>query len=308
MSIFPSRRWLVVGYGSIGVRHTSLLVEMGQNVACCSQRKDIPFDTFASLEEAVMRFRPDCVIVSNPTSEHGRTCAALEAAGFTGRALIEKPLFASAPEPPTRPAFDVRVAYNLRWHPVLRLVKELLGERRVFSAQFSVGQYLPTWRPGTDYRLSYSADPDRGGGVLRDLSHELDLVIWLLGSWKRVAGRIGRWGTLDIRSEDTADALIVTERCHSVSVHLDYQNLFPHRTLAIQADGLSVWADLIAGTVRTQDVIREFAIQRNDIYRTQLAMFMELHEDMCTWEEGIQIVRLIDALKLASVRNTWEKA
>ncbi len=308
MSKLPTLRWLVVGYGSIGSRHATLLTEIGQKVACCSQRKDVPFTVYANLEEALNHFGPDCVMVSNPTADHWHTCTVLEAAGFAGRALIEKPLFATLPTPCPRPSFEVRVAYNLRWHPTIRLARDLLKDRRIFSAQLSVGQYLPTWRPGTDYRASYSADSERGGGVLRDLSHEFDLIIWLLGDWKSVTGRVGRWGKLDIHSEDTADALIVTECCPAVSIHLDYQNLFPQRTLAVQAEGLSLLVDLIAGTVRTQDATRHFTVQRNDAYRLQLAMFMEDHEDLCTWEDGIQVVRLVEAIERASTRRSWEEA
>ena len=51
----------------------------------------------------------------------------------------------------------------------------------IYSIRCDVGQYLPNWRADKNYSKSVSAKKDLGGGVLLELSHELELYqmdIW----------------------------------------------------------------------------------------------------------------------------------
>ena len=178
-------RALVVGYGSIGKRHARLLGELGCEVAVVSRHSDAP-NGHRTVEAALAAAMPDYVVVANETSAHLATVEALAAAGFAGRLLIEKPLGEGPAVPPGRFA-QVGVAYNLRFHPLLGALRERLAGDRICAIEVYCGQHLPDWRPDADYRTGYSADPDRGGGVLRDLSHELDYLLWLGGRWRRVA-------------------------------------------------------------------------------------------------------------------------
>ena len=41
--------------------------------------------------------------------------------------------------------------------------------------------FLPSWRKNIDYQSSVSAKKSLGGGVLLELSHEIDYLIWLIG-------------------------------------------------------------------------------------------------------------------------------
>ena len=50
------------------------------------------------------------------------------------------------------------------------------------SVRLWFGSWLPDWRPAVDYRPTYSARAELGGGVLLDAIHELDMLVWLLGA------------------------------------------------------------------------------------------------------------------------------
>ena len=79
---------------------------------------------------------------------------------------------------------QTQVGCNLRFLPSLQRLKDLIAQGvigRIVRASFEAGQWLPDWRPRQDYRKSYSADPDSGGGVLFDLIHEIDAAYWILG-------------------------------------------------------------------------------------------------------------------------------
>lgn len=299
---------LIVGYGSIGARHAQLLKEIGFTVACVSHRTDVPFPCFDELRAALATVDPSVVVIASKTAQHLEQCRTVAQAGYNGLVLIEKPLCAVLPTQLSAPSPQTFVGYNLRFHPVVQKIRELLCGREVFSAQFSVGQYLPSWRPGLDYRQCYSSHMAEGGGVLRDLSHELDLVLWFFGQWQRVSASMGAWGKLEIATEDTVDILAQCVSCPSVSIHLDYQNLFAHRTIAVQADGISLLGDLVRGSLRTQDGEEIFAIERNTTYIAQWQDILQNSSaaHACTWAEGVAVMHFIHAVEQASTQQRWE--
>ena len=203
---------LVVGHGSIGARHARILKDEGCAVGVVSGRLG-PAVRFKTLADGLKQHDPLYVVVANRTADHKSTIHALAAAGYTGRVLVEKPLFSSLSPLPTHQFQSLHVAYNLRFHPVLRALHGAIEGHRVLSVQAYAGQYLPDWRTGRDYRDSYSADRAQGGGVLRDLSHEFDYLGWLLGPWIRATALGGHLSTLEIDSEDVAVVLAAYTAC-----------------------------------------------------------------------------------------------
>ena len=179
-------RALVIGYGSIGQRHARILANLGLSTAVVSRRQVDAETVFSGIAEGVEEFKPDYVIVASRTNEHAGDIETLAATGFSGVVLVEKPLFMTMGSMPANQFARCHVAYNLRFHPLMQALRRHLGGRAVYAAHCHAGSSLPTWRPGTDYRTGYSAIKDQGGGVIRDLSHELDYVLWLLGGWKKV--------------------------------------------------------------------------------------------------------------------------
>lgn len=299
---------VVEGYGSIGSRHAGLLHELGQKVACVTRRDDVPFRVYRSVEEALTDFRPDLYIVATPTADHIRSLRRLEMLRFSGTALVEKPLGNTLEECGDSPAFPTYVAYNMRFHPVIERMKSLLGDEPVAAARLSVGQYLPDWRPGRDYRSTYSAIRAQGGGVLRDLSHEIDLVRFFLGSYREVSARIGTWGDLGIDCEDCVDMLLVTEQCPAVNIHLDYLDRNPHRHIVIHTPTRTLSADLWHASLTVNGVTETFTVERNDSFRKQLRKLLDGDVSaLCTWAEGMETMRIMTAAEKAARTRIWEK-
>jgi predicted dehydrogenase len=168
----------------------------------------------------------DGVVVASPTRDHAHQArAALDAARPV---LVEKPL-AMTPAEADELAVSadlVMVGFNLRFHDPVKQLVDLVHEGRigrVFHARLWFGSWLPDWRPAVDYRQTYSARADLGGGVLMDAIHELDLAIWLFGQELRVVGAtVDRIGPLDIDVEDTVAALLRDANGAVVSISLDY--------------------------------------------------------------------------------------
>ncbi len=298
---------LVVGYGSIGRRHVRLLAELGCRVAVVSRQSLSSTPCFSTLEEAMDSWLPEYVVVANPTSEHGQTVQDLIQYKFQGRLLVEKPLFEKLNEFPPHHFSHAAVAYNLRCHPlIMRLKKKLTPPAGITTVTIYAGSYLPDWRPGMDYRDCYSAKREKGGGVLRDLSHELDYASFLFGPWRRMTAMGGRLGTLDIDSDDAYSLIMETEHSPLVTLHMNYLDRMPRREIRITTDKESIHVDLIKNSfmINNEQITDEVA--QDDTYRTQHMLMMNGETRMlCSIEEGMKTLMTIEAAEKAASLNTW---
>lgn len=296
---------LVVGYGSIGTRHCRLLAEQGCSVAVVSARDEASFPRFRDLASALAVHRPEYLVIANETDRHHGTLSALADAGFGGLVLVEKPLFDRPREIPGVDPSRVFVGYNLRFHPVIRRLRELLAGEEILSVQAYAGQYLPTWRPGRDYRSGYGAK--RGsGGVLRDLSHELDYLNLILEGWRSMAALGGKFSPLEIDSDDLFALLMTTGRCPVVTLQINYLDRVGRRQLVINAASRTVEADLVKGIVVVDGKVEEFVSDRDLTYREMhRAILSGDRGAVCTLAEGIGVVGMIDAAERAVSEGTW---
>ena len=298
---------LVIGYGSIGQRHARLLVELGCQVAVMSRRSIEFSPSYADLSEALACWQPDYVVVANRTSEHHQTIEALVQYGFQGRVLVEKPLFDKPSELPAHAFFQAAVAYNLRCHPLLTRLKSFLSDSaNLFTASIYVGSYLPDWRPNTDYRQGYSAKKNEGGGVLRDLSHELDYALWLFGPWRKLTALCGHFSPLEIDSDDACSLLMETERCPLVSIHMNYLDRVPRREISVNTDQHTVRVDLIKNTLEINGVQEVFSVARDDTYRAQHQAMLDGNvEGLCTLGEAMETLFTIETAEQAALSHRW---
>ena len=301
------RKVLVISYGSIGQRHARLLTKLGCQVAVMS-RRSIDFSPhYSDLTQALTDWQPEYVVAANRTSEHYQTVKCLVEHDFKGRVLIEKPLFDQLATFPRHGFSLAAVAYNLRCHPLLTKLKSLLDDSaQLVTANIHAGSYLPEWRPSTDYRQSYSAKNAQGGGVLRDLSHELDYALWLFGPWRRLTATGGHLSPLEIDSDDAYTILMETNHCPMVSIHINYLDRIPRREILVNTAQHTIRVDLINNTLTIDGVQEVVTVARDDTYLAEhQAMLTENAEGLCTLENAIEVLATIEAAEHAAVSHTW---
>jgi predicted dehydrogenase len=292
---------LVVGTGSIGQRHISNLIDLGADVAAFSYRGHSTSPSHSngrialveSLQDA-LRSDIDAVVVANRTDLH--MDVALQSARCKKALFIEKPLSVSLKGCDElcqlAQAHDlvVETGFMLRFHPNLLWIRDYLkgcalGE--LMHIRASVGQWLPDWRSGTDYRTGYGAFRETGGGVIFDLIHELDLVSWLAGSVTDVGAMTRYVDSLDIETEAIAQIGIRLESGLLAQVHLDYVRPGYGRALEIVGiHGVLSW-DYITGSVflsradGSTDLVHRVSSDfcRNTMFRQHMAHFLDRLSD-----------------------------
>jgi predicted dehydrogenase len=248
---------LVVGCGSIGSRHVRNLVQScGAEVLVCEtdavtrRRMADGFGVraLARLDEA-LDAGPDGVVLATPSSLHYEQAVAAIERGIP--LLVEKPMtetLEQARRVETLSAarrVPVLNGFNMRFHPSIRRVKTMLDDGligRAYSMRALSGFYLPYWHPETDYRASYSARKDLGGGVLMDNLHELDFIRWFFGEAEQLYALGGRVSGLEIETEDLVELLIRFASGPSAAVNLNYLNRTRLREFVIIGEtGLLAW-------------------------------------------------------------------
>jgi predicted dehydrogenase len=301
------KRSLIIGYGSIGKRHASVLAHLGSLVSLVSSQNIKEFPCHKTVELALANDNFDNVIIATPTSMHYNVLQVLIECKYAGLILVEKPLYAQVQAIALASENQVFVAYNLRFHALFFEAKKLLMDEVLISFSVHVGQYLPTWRKDSDYRKSYSAKSIQGGGVLRDLSHELDYSLWFCGPCIEVTAIGGKFSALEIDSEDTYSILMRCENCPIVTIQMDYLSRMPRRLIIIQTQRHTLALDFINGTLSVDGSVKLTILNAMDkSYEAQhSSLLSETMNDFCGYEEGLNTVKLITAIELANDLRCW---
>ncbi len=307
----PPTRVLITGLGSIGQRHARLLREHAHEFDIAAYRRTADGHSTEIKEyttwSEVNTFDPELAFITNPTHKHVQT--ALKCARLDSHLLVEKPLSHTLAniEPLLEEVNDrgltTLMGCQLRFDPVLSRVSEILhsGELgEIVSFRSVAGSYLPEWRPNSDYRDSYSADPDKGGGVVLDLIHEFDYIYWLFDDPTVVSSALSYPEMLDIQSEAVAEILLTASDGTPGSIHLDYCRRQPERTLEIVAEHGTVIADLQNHTLQIeypQSTTEEsYEYERDRRFKNQLDYFIDRIKcgDSCENDikEGKEVLQL----------------
>ncbi len=218
---------LIVGLGSIGRRHVGHLQKIDEvEIAAFRTKKgelqqESEFREFSRMEDA-LSFKPDGVIISNPTSLHVETALPFLEKGI--KVLIEKPVDYSLENAKKLMPYQelIRVAYCLRFHPQINFLKNRFQKEPPFKVGFKRSFYLPNWHPYADYRKEYTALKSLGGGVIRTLSHEIDLSLDWFGMPEDIAGRVDKISFLEIDTDDYAFFTFKSGKNTRINFELDF--------------------------------------------------------------------------------------
>jgi predicted dehydrogenase len=312
---------LVVGSGSIARRHLANFHQLlpGAEVGCVSAsgRSLADGETTATTQlqsmAAAIAWSPDLAVVASPAPLHLEHAVQLLEAGVP--VLIEKPLsnsLASARAQAPLLALHqdrIEVAYNLRFLSSAKRMKTLIDEAcvgRILGIRIEVGQYLPDWRPQADYRRQVSANRSLGGGVLLELSHELDYLTWLFGSFDKVFCIASNSGQLEIDVEDRADILL-SRGDLTAQVHMDFLQRRASRSCKVIGSTGTLHWDLIANRIVLEQpsgdkvLFSDPTVDRNEMYIEMLRGLIELATGKTTprinLTEGIAVLEMIDAMR-----------
>lgn len=293
----------MVGLGSIGKRHIINIDkvlrsrEIEYSIDLIRRKSSSSLDE--SLNEIISNvyieheYIPndyDVIFITNPTHLHYDTIK--EFCNKTKNMFIEKPVFDKTSMKISDLSLDTRgiyyVACPLRYTEVIQYVKNNVDLESVYSARVICSSYLPDWRLGLDYRETYSAHLDQGGGVSIDLIHEWDYMMYLFGKPKQVLNYRGKFSRLEIDSDDLSVYIAEYENMLA-EVHLDYFGRKPIRELQLFSADETIVADIVTSEIRflNENKVIRFNENRNAYQLKEVANFFDILEGKTNNENDI---------------------
>lgn len=296
---------LVIGYGSIGKKHARNLSELGIRPFIMTSHPDSSPDCrfIRTIGECP---DPDYAIIATPTSGHAGDLKSLADGTICKNILIEKPAGNSLKEGMTikkmasRHKMTVSIAYNMRFLGIFDDIMAFLEKNtgKIDLVKITAGQYLPEWRPASDYRISYSAQREMGGGADLDLSHEIDYMLRLFGKpEKTVLAYNDNISGLDVRSPDYFKGIYRYPE-FVADVELDYFRK-KERTLRILGDNRCLAdIDFINGRAVMDGQLSENAslFDFKKSYLDELREFLGMapRRSLASLDEGIEVLKLLN--------------
>lgn len=293
----------IVGYGSIGQKHHQVLASLSSKFqfSILTQQKGV-HNSFNNLESFSTEDL-DYIIISNPTSLHYDALKFLDEQYEKIKFLIEKPLFRNVQ------SFDGKsnhyfVGYNLRFHQIIDEFIKLIRDKNIISMAIKTYSYLPEWRKNINYQSSASAFKSQGGGVLRDLSHELDLINFLFGAPKFIYADSRKISKLDIETDDYLLACGKLGCGAPFNIELNYFSRFNSREIFVETSHESIKLDLancnlmVIGETKT---FVEHNIDTNSSYKAMhQAIMSDNLENVCSLQEAMLVLQQIEQIEYLS--------
>jgi predicted dehydrogenase len=319
---------LVVGAGSIGRRHMSNLRQLGIRRLAATDSDagrlkpvvdELAVESFPDLNTALRDFKPAVVFVCTPPVFHIEQ--AMRALGAGAHVFIEKPLshqldgVGALRAAACKVGRVVQVGYNLRFNPGIQTLKRLVQEGvagRILWAGAEVAQYLPDWRPWQDYRRSYTASRELGGGIILDASHEIDYVLWLLGPPRELTCMAGNVSGLDVNVEDCATILIRLRSGAQADVHMDFAQRTASRSCVISGDCARLEWEHSQNEVRIirpdgTTKVMKYDFETNEMYLAEVENFFSCVHGRLTTNHSLSEAELTLEVALAALTSASER-
>ena len=318
------KRTIVVGLGSIGLRHARLLNQR-EDVAvefCESNQERLKqaFDEIGKLPayttyEDALASRPDVVLIATPTQLH---CdQVVRALRENIHVLCEKPMsdrLADAikmKEASERSSAVLSIGFMLHFHPGIVRLEQLIQEGAlgtILQVRYLVGSYVTLVNSHSHYQSQLE------GALLLDYAHQPDIIYWLLREKPRgVYMAAGHGGDIEFRSNPNFLTIVCDyDSPLLTTVALNYLQMPQRHECEIVGDEGWALLDFERGTLRignrkaASEVEETVESTRDAVYQMEHQAFLDAvagrREPSSPPEEAIVSMEIVHA-----ALNSWRR-
>ena len=277
---------LIVGYGSIGKKHHSIIKKKfnKHKVLIISKHRKTKLKI-----NSINKTGFDKIIICTSSNNHIKNILSVLSLERKVDILLEKPLsnnliskhlISKIKKKLKFYKSNFQVGYCLRYHPMVHFLKKFVKKnmKQILESSIITNSYLPNWRKG-DYSKHVSSRKELGGGVLNELSHELDLMYFLFGKPKSLVGLFNNSKLLKGNVEDNANILFAYKNNFNLYLHIDFNSYIERQIIEIKTKNCVLTADLINKKIRFnyKNYCNEklFKLNNDTIYENQLKNFLD---------------------------------
>ena len=322
-----NKRIVIFGFGSIARKYVRLIKKHFPNVEVfiiCSRKinhykESNMIDGYHIDHLKIKELNPNGIVIASPATNH--ISDALNCLDLNIPILMEKPISNSLKnvhkfkEKILEKKSQILIGYVLRYSRNANLFNQNISNHNLgdlLFAKITCSSYLPHWRPGQDYRRTVSASSKYGGGVLLELSHEIDYANWFFGPFLKVQAVLKNSGTLDIDVEDIADLILTNSKGMNVVIHLDFCSRYPIRKCKLYGSKATMSLDFLDKKIEIINPKLETLLSNKEddfdnMFVNQLTYFFKgvFREDFIknNLDDGIETLKIIESAKLSNQIN-----
>lgn len=230
------KKFLVIGFGNIAQKHISLIQRIKPNSKFLvlkknpNERKKKNIIFIKNLEK-VNKNHIDYILICSPSNTHIEYIKKLS--------RLKKPIFVEKPltnnltklkkfhKYVSLKKLRVLVGYVFRYNDLFTKTRLLIKNKKISeirNVEIKNSSYLPDWRKNKNYKSTVSANKNLGGGVLLELSHELDCIICLFGVPKKISAKLFFSKFLKINVETGVKAIFYYKKNFKINLNLDFHS------------------------------------------------------------------------------------
>lgn len=322
--------FLIIGFGSVGQRHTQTLMTLGNsciivepNESKLKLAKENGHQYYKSLHDIDLRIKIDAVLICSPPAFHVEQSLWALRRGL--KIFLEKPIGTNLNECNSILQYNhekIFVGYTYRWNPQFIKLQNDLKRGLIgipYYANFVIGMNLEDWHPWENYRDFFMSHKNLGGGALLDESHFIELAIELFGLPAKILSHQSKVSNLEIETDDY------------VFSHFKYNNLLvdikldlfsrPHKSfIEVYGNEGSICCDFILKTnslmssdsyASSKNTLESFKYERQDVFYDMLQDFLKFikvvdYVPRVPYLRGLEVIRLVEKIRKSSDTKIWE--
>ena len=329
---------LIIGLGSIGQRHLRNLKKIQpkaqfyalrkKHIAplLSSKNKPIKGDIekkyslkyINSLEDINQKkINIDCAFVCTPTSDHISQAAWLIKNNIN--CFVEKPLGSSLKRVnelnlllKKKNNVITMMGFQLRFNPIIKYLEKIVQKKspigKIFSLHIHHGEHIADFHPYEDYRISYAANKNLGGGVILTQIHEIDYLLHLFKNYSFTKNYplSSTVSDLDIDVEDVFSAsFLLKNKSHKILCSMNLNFLERPKKRKIYFIGQKGSIEVCLNTQKVlifkdaQKVTKNFKFSKNDIFVKELKFFISKIKSKQKISNDLNLFNGIKTLRLA---------
>jgi len=292
------KKVLIIGTGSVSLKHKSALTLISKKIIIVS----VASRKFSNRYLSKKKKDFDYIVICSPSTCHLQHLQIIEKNFINKKVLIEKPIFNKFYSFKKKLKNSYFVGYNLRFHPLIRYLKNFLIKKKIYSVYAISHSFLPDWRK-IDYKKSVSAKKKLGGGVLLELSHELDYLKWIFKDIEIFNVFNKKISNLKIDVDDILNISGLLSKKIYFNLNINFFSRLSSRKIKIDGNNFSLNVDLINNSVEIfhgrKKLLKRFSnVKLINTYKDQhLEIIKNKIFNICTFREGLDLIQLIEKIK-----------
>ena len=244
------KHFLIIGLGSIAKKQIIVLKKLEKKTKIFKLISKNKKKSINYINDLILKYNLKLALVCTPANTHLDYINYLKEKKINY--LVEKPLIKDSQlnrlniKNYKKSNITELVGYQLKFNKILLKIKKFLSLKKIgkiYNVKIFVNSFLPNWRK-SNLKKSLSLSEKKGGGVLLELSHEIDYMIWLFGKPKYLKAIIDK-NNIFKKNIDEKVCIFFYYENKTVQMDMSFNSRIEQRGIIINGSKGSLKGDLL---------------------------------------------------------------